>query len=217
MGVGSTQGAYHAMRLGLNASHGTSEPWGPRQGAGRYESGAPGRTRTADAGLRTASLCPLSYGGAVAIVPRLGRMSRNSAARSDVIPYGRRASLRRPNSTWAPVAISGPRRHPRLQSTARCTTTRSAAFGWRHMRRERMAARLTGATLVDLSAVTCPTDPCPPVVGSMPVYRDHHHLTATFARSLVDELGAALPVVGDGSPRPEDAEDRARQVSTVPE
>ncbi len=26
--------------------------------------GAPGRTRTADAGLRTASLCPLSYGGA---------------------------------------------------------------------------------------------------------------------------------------------------------
>jgi peptidoglycan/LPS O-acetylase OafA/YrhL len=105
--------------------------------------------------------------------------------------------------------------HPK--AIERCTTTRSAAFGWRHMRRERMAARLTGATLVDLSAVTCPTDPCPPVVGSMPVYRDHHHLTATFARSLVDELGAALPVVGDGSPRPEDAEDRARRVSSVPE
>ena len=33
-------------------------------------SGAPGRTRTADAGLRTASLCPLSYGGADVIVPR---------------------------------------------------------------------------------------------------------------------------------------------------
>ena len=32
--------------------------------------GAPGRTRTADAGLRTASLCPLSYGGAGSIVPR---------------------------------------------------------------------------------------------------------------------------------------------------
>jgi hypothetical protein len=31
----------------------------------------------------------------------------------------------------------------------------------------------------------------------MLVYRDHHHLTATFVRSLVDELGAALPVVGD--------------------
>ncbi len=80
----------------------------------------------------------------------------------------------------------------------RCTTSRAAAFGWRYGRRESEAARLTGATLVDLSAVTCPTDPCPPVVGSMLVYRDHHHLTATFARSLVDELGAALPVVGDG-------------------
>jgi peptidoglycan/LPS O-acetylase OafA/YrhL len=80
----------------------------------------------------------------------------------------------------------------------RCTTTRSVAFGWRYGRRESEAARLTGATLVDLSAATCPTDPCPPVVGSMLVYRDHHHLTATFARSLVDELGAALPVVGDG-------------------
>jgi hypothetical protein len=79
----------------------------------------------------------------------------------------------------------------------RCTTTRSAAFGWRYLRREAEAARLTGATLVDLSAVTCPTDPCPPVVGSMLVYRDHHHLTATFVRSLVDELGAALPVIGD--------------------
>jgi peptidoglycan/LPS O-acetylase OafA/YrhL len=80
----------------------------------------------------------------------------------------------------------------------RCTTTRSLAFGWRYGRRESEAARLTGATLVDLSAATCPTDPCPPVVGSMLVYRDHHHLTATFARSLVSELGAALPVVGHG-------------------
>src|SRR6476661_7678225 len=31
---------------------------------------APGRIRTADAGLRTAALYPLSYGGATAIVPR---------------------------------------------------------------------------------------------------------------------------------------------------
>jgi hypothetical protein len=32
--------------------------------------GAPGRIRTADAGLRTAALYPLSYGGAADIVPR---------------------------------------------------------------------------------------------------------------------------------------------------
>jgi hypothetical protein len=79
----------------------------------------------------------------------------------------------------------------------RCTTTRSAAYGWRYRLREAEAARLSGATLVDLSAAVCPTDPCPPVIGSTLVYRDHHHLTATFARSLADELGAALPVVGN--------------------
>jgi hypothetical protein len=83
----------------------------------------------------------------------------------------------------------------------RCTTTRSAAFGPRYRIREAEAARLSGATLVDLSDVVCPTDPCPPVIGSMLVYRDHHHLTATFARSLADQLGAALPVVGDGPRR----------------
>jgi hypothetical protein len=84
------------------------------------------------------------------------------------------------------------------EAIERCATTRSAAFGWRHRIREAEAARLTGATLVDLSAATCPTDPCPPVVGSMLVYRDRHHLTATFVRSLVGELGSALPAVGVG-------------------
>jgi hypothetical protein len=87
--------------------------------------------------------------------------------------------------------------HPR--AIERCTTTRSAAFGPRYRIREAEAARLSGASLVDLSEVTCPTDPCPPVIGSMLVYRDHHHLSAAFVRSLVDELAAALPVVGDGT------------------
>ena len=50
--------------------------------------------------------------------------------------------------------------------------------------------------MVDLSDATCPTDPCPPIIGTNLVYRDHHHLTATFAASLADVLGAALPAVG---------------------
>jgi hypothetical protein len=49
---------------------------------------------------------------------------------------------------------------------------------------------------VDLSDAVCPVDPCPPIIGTTLVYRDHHHLTATFAASLADELEAALPVVG---------------------
>ena len=43
---------------------------GPLAATSFLRCGAPGRTRTADAGLRTASLCPLSYGGADFILPR---------------------------------------------------------------------------------------------------------------------------------------------------
>ena len=80
----------------------------------------------------------------------------------------------------------------------RCATSRADAFGWRHRRREKEAARLSGATLVDLSRATCPSDPCPPIIGTTLVYRDHHHLTRTFAKSLAPELGAALPEIGAG-------------------
>ena len=78
----------------------------------------------------------------------------------------------------------------------RCTTARSAAFGWRHKIRETEAARLSGATVVDLSDSVCPSDPCPPIIGSTLVYLDHHHLTVTFARTLAGVFGRALPAFG---------------------
>jgi hypothetical protein len=94
-------------------------------------------------------------------------------------------------------------KHPR--SIERCTTSRAAAFGWRYGIREREAARLTGAAVIDLSDVVCPGDPCPPIIGTTLVYRDHHHLTATYAVSIADELEAALPPIGpvrrDAAPR----------------
>ena len=83
--------------------------------------------------------------------------------------------------------------HPK--AIERCTTSRKAAFTWRHLRRETEAARLAGATLVDLSAATCPVDPCPPIIGNTVVYRDHHHLTATFVISIRADLEAALPSI----------------------
>ena len=82
----------------------------------------------------------------------------------------------------------------------RCITSRAAALGELHLRRETEAARLTGATIVELADAVCPGDPCPPIIGTTLVYRDHHHLTATFAVSLADELEAALPVVGPSRP-----------------
>jgi peptidoglycan/LPS O-acetylase OafA/YrhL len=80
-----------------------------------------------------------------------------------------------------------------------CATSRAAAFGWRHRRREKAAAKLSGASLVDLSKATCPDDPCPPIIGRTLVYRDHHHMTASFVVTLVDDIEAALPDFGRGS------------------
>ena len=80
--------------------------------------------------------------------------------------------------------------HPR--EIQRCTTPKGVAFGWRHRIREVEARKISGAPLIDLSARICPTDPCPPIIGRRIVYRDHHHLTATFAATLAPDLDAAI-------------------------
>jgi hypothetical protein len=84
-------------------------------------------------------------------------------------------------------------RHPK--EIEDCTTPKDAALGWRHRIREVEARRLSGAPVIDLSTSICPTDPCPPIIGRRMVYRDHHHLTATFARSLARDLDAAIAKV----------------------
>ncbi len=82
-----------------------------------------------------------------------------------------------------------------LRDITACETDRQTAFGWSPGARERLAARLTGATLVDLSDVLCPGSSCPVVIDRMIVYRDDHHLTATFAAALANVLGARLPPI----------------------
>ncbi|GGO87623.1 acyltransferase [Nocardioides phosphati] len=58
----------------------------------------------------------------------------------------------------------------------------------------RLAGR--GARLVDLTRVFCDGDRCPLVIGHVLAYRDGHHLTATFVRTLapylIQEIRAAL-------------------------
>jgi hypothetical protein len=88
-----------------------------------------------------------------------------------------------------------------LKDVRRCASDRAYAFGAKPRARERVAARLTGATLVDLSDVICPgKGTCPAVVDKMIVYRDDHHLTATFAASLAPILGERLPAFGPDAP-----------------
>ncbi|GAB3254624.1 SGNH hydrolase domain-containing protein [Kineosporia babensis] len=46
------------------------------------------------------------------------------------------------------------------------------------------ASEQTDTPVVDLTEKVCAADLCNPVIGDVLVYRDDHHLTATFARSL---------------------------------
>jgi hypothetical protein len=88
-----------------------------------------------------------------------------------------------------------------LKDIRRCASDRAYALGAKPNARQRVAARLTGAALVSLSDVICPgKGRCPAVVDGMIVYRDDHHLTATFAASLAPILGERLPAFGPGVP-----------------
>ena len=125
------------------------------------------------------------------ILDRDGEPKRQGAALAALIERipGRMAilvdSLRSDHDVPACLA-----QHPR--QIERCTTRKAVAFGWRHRIREVEARRLSGAPLIDLSDRICPTDPCPPIIGRRIVYRDHHHLTATFAATLATDLDAAI-------------------------
>lgn len=45
---------------------------------------------------------------------------------------------------------------------------------------------------IDMTAGVCEPVICPAIVGNIVVYKDYHHLSATYVRSLTDELGRQL-------------------------
>jgi peptidoglycan/LPS O-acetylase OafA/YrhL len=57
---------------------------------------------------------------------------------------------------------------------------------------ERVAADVSGATLIDLTANICTEWPCSPISGSVLIYRDEDHMTETFSRSLAAPLGVEI-------------------------
>ena len=54
------------------------------------------------------------------------------------------------------------------------------------------ARELGGVDVVDLTRAICPSDRCPAVIGNVVVWRDDHHLTATYARTLASHLEPEL-------------------------
>jgi peptidoglycan/LPS O-acetylase OafA/YrhL len=74
-----------------------------------------------------------------------------------------------------------------------CAISRETAFIDHLGEVEAIAAKASGAGLIDLTSRICIGDgPCSVVVNGLIVYRDQGHLTATFSRSLAPALGAAI-------------------------
>lgn len=55
-------------------------------------------------------------------------------------------------------------------------------------------AGISGHPLVDFTDLFCRDGRCPPVIGNVFVYRDSHHITASYMRTLAPALGQRLGV-----------------------
>jgi peptidoglycan/LPS O-acetylase OafA/YrhL len=74
-----------------------------------------------------------------------------------------------------------------------CAYARSVGFGSYWGKREAVASKASGVPLIDPSSWICPgSGKCPAVINGMIVFRDQHHLTATFAKSLGPALDQAV-------------------------
>lgn len=62
------------------------------------------------------------------------------------------------------------------------------------------AAKSLNMPILDFSEEFCRTTQCPTVIGGVFVYRDSHHMTATFARTLVDSLERKLSLPSRSKP-----------------
>ena len=83
-------------------------------------------------------------------------------------------------------------------SVEECPTRRAEMVDLAYGQLEAAAAAAAGAGLVSATDWICFEADCPIVRGSTLVYRDSHHLTATFADRLSERLGVAIDgVTGD--------------------
>jgi hypothetical protein len=80
-----------------------------------------------------------------------------------------------------------------------CDIDRMAMVDDAYARREAAAAQEAGAASVSPTDWLCFTDDCPIVRGTYLVYRDRHHLSATFAARLAARLGAGIDSAIGGS------------------
>jgi len=82
-------------------------------------------------------------------------------------------------------------KHP--ERVSKCATSRDRALDDRVFPELTAAEGRRGVEVIDMNNWVCPEkDACAAVVGNVVVWRDSHHLTKTFAESLVNPLEAKL-------------------------
>jgi hypothetical protein len=90
-----------------------------------------------------------------------------------------------------------------LSDYRKCAYARSSGFGRSMGKREAIAAKAAGASLINLSDAICPgTGACPAVLNGMITFRDQHHLTAIFSASLAPALDQKLVAVLNATATP---------------
>lgn len=68
-----------------------------------------------------------------------------------------------------------------------CDTLRQAAIG-KDSLVALAAAKLGAVSIIDMNDTICGAESCPTSIGSVYVWRDKHHMTASYVRTLTDEL-----------------------------
>lgn len=77
-------------------------------------------------------------------------------------------------------------------SLTECSEERSEALKASAYHEMKDAAEASGTETVDMTEMFCSSDSCSSVIGDVLVWRDQHHMTATYAASLTDSLHGEL-------------------------
>ena len=75
-----------------------------------------------------------------------------------------------------------------LELAEQCVMTQDEAFPSADPLRFAVDHSADGATLIDLTDLYCSENACPMVIGHVITYRDEHHITATFSKTMAPYL-----------------------------
>lgn len=93
------------------------------------------------------------------------------------------------------VCLSG-----NLDDTLACAEPRSKVLFPNVQDAELLATKRHGVPYLDLNDFVCGAEVCAPILGDVLVYRDGHHMTATFSEMLAGPLGSELDLVMSREP-----------------